>query len=150
MLQKPFDLDDLVVRVQRGVERGRAAAARATRRNGVRAGRTPDGPETTAARIAPEPVELILYVSAESPRSANAIQNIKSVLSRYRSDKVSLTICDLSTESVDGRAGQHRVHADAGEALAGAAHLHPRAHFESRGARSSCSKAARWRADAER
>ena len=39
---------------------------------------------------------MILYVSADSARSANAITNIKRVLSRYRSDKVTLTICDLA------------------------------------------------------
>jgi hypothetical protein len=35
-------------------------------------------------------------LSADSPRSANAIQNIKNVLSPYRSGKVTLTICDLA------------------------------------------------------
>jgi CheY-like chemotaxis protein len=44
----------------------------------------------------PEPVELILYVSAYSPKSSAAINNIKSVLSRVRSSRVRLTICDLS------------------------------------------------------
>jgi hypothetical protein len=47
-----------------------------------------------------EPIELILYVSADSPRSANAITNIKRVLSRYRSDKVTLTICDLARNPI--------------------------------------------------
>ncbi len=42
----------------------------------------------------PDPVELVLYVSAESPGPAHAIRNIKRALSRYRSDRVTLTICD--------------------------------------------------------
>jgi hypothetical protein len=43
----------------------------------------------------PDPIELILYVSAHSPRSASALAQIKRVLRRYKSLRVKLTICDL-------------------------------------------------------
>jgi CheY-like chemotaxis protein len=100
VLQKPFDLDDLVVRVQRGLSAGESRPAPRSG-NGVR--RSNSGrPGDDGRADCPGAVELILYVSAESPRSANAIQNIKTVLSRYRSDKVSLTICDLSTNPALG------------------------------------------------
>ena len=52
----------------------------------------------------PDPIELILYVSAESPRSAIAIEQIKSVLSQHKSLRVKLTICDLSKEPEGGNA----------------------------------------------
>jgi CheY-like chemotaxis protein len=94
VLQKPFDLDDLVVRVQRGVSAGEPRRISASG-HGVR--RSSSGrPGDDGRADCPGTVELILYVSAESPRSANAIQNINNVLSRYRPGKVSLTICDLS------------------------------------------------------
>ena len=54
----------------------------------------------------PEPIELILYVSAYSPKSAAAIQNIKRVLSRYQSSSVRLTIYDLSQDPDAGQADQ--------------------------------------------
>jgi hypothetical protein len=46
-------------------------------------------------------VELILYVSSESPRSSSAVQTIKKVLERFSSSKVKLTVCNLS-ENPDG------------------------------------------------
>jgi len=100
VLQKPFDLDDLVVRVERGLNAGES---RPSARTGNSARRSNSGrPGDDGRADCPGAVELILYVSAESPRSANAIHNIKSVLSRYRSDKVSLTICDLSANPAMG------------------------------------------------
>lgn len=94
VMQKPFDLDTLVLRVQRGLQAAdsRPGGGRAARRSN--SGRPGDDGRADC----PGPVELILYVSTESGRSANAIQNIKSVLSRYRSDKVTLTICDLARD----------------------------------------------------
>ena len=92
VVRKPFDLDHLVTHVRQrleGVEGRRVNVSGARRSSSGRPG--DDG-----RADCPGPVELILYVSAESPRSANAINNIRSVLSRYRSDKVSLTICDLA------------------------------------------------------
>ena len=46
----------------------------------------------------PDPIELILYVSARSPQTASALDQIKSVLGRYRPQRVKLTICDLSKD----------------------------------------------------
>jgi DNA-binding response OmpR family regulator len=92
VMQKPFDLDDLVVRVRRGL-----GAADSRPQGGPAVRRSSSGrPGDDGRADCPGSVELILYVSAESPRSANAIQNIRNVLSRYRSGKVSLTICDLA------------------------------------------------------
>jgi hypothetical protein len=51
-----------------------------------------------------EPVELILYVSAHSPRSAEAIQNILRVIARFSSDRVNLTVHDLSADPSTGLA----------------------------------------------
>jgi CheY-like chemotaxis protein len=97
VFQKPFDLDRLVAHVRQRLDDGgskrpgiggdgRSAASKP--RGGNSHNNHDDG--------CPDPIELILYVSADSPRSATAISNIKRVLSRYRSDKVTLTICDLS------------------------------------------------------
>lgn len=43
-----------------------------------------------------EPVELILYVNAASPRSAAAIARIRQVIRGFKSTRVTLTIHDLS------------------------------------------------------
>lgn len=93
IIQKPFDLDDLVERVRQRMEgdgpRRRRAAAIPPRPGGNRdlGGGDPS---------CPEPVELILYVSAQSPRSFAAVRNIKKVLERFSSSRVKLTVCDLS------------------------------------------------------
>lgn len=92
IVQKPFDLDDLVNRVKRRMEG-----------NGPRR-KTPGGSRPSQADgrggnedgECPEPVELILYVSSRSVRSAAAVKNIEKALSRFRSSRVRLTVCDLS------------------------------------------------------
>lgn len=101
IFRKPFDLDDLVAHVRRRLDGG--DAKRASGGRPVRAARSTNhgGGDHNDC---PEPIELILYVSADSPRSANAINNIKRVLSRYRSDKVRLTICDLAKDPMRGDA----------------------------------------------
>jgi hypothetical protein len=43
----------------------------------------------------PEPVELILYVRADSPRADAAIAAIRQVLGRLQSSKATLTVCPL-------------------------------------------------------
>lgn len=99
IFRKPFDLDDLVAHVRQRLDGGEP------KRPGVN---RPPNPGRSVRRNGgndnncPEPIELILYVSADSPRSANAINNIKRVLSRYRSDKVRLTICDLAKNPTHG------------------------------------------------
>jgi DNA-binding response OmpR family regulator len=98
IIQKPFDLDELIERVRRQTE-GAGSSGPKRRRfsmpvesNGFRGG-TPD---------CPEPVELILYVSSASPRSFAAVRNIKKVLERFHSSKVKLTVCDLSIDPNGG------------------------------------------------
>jgi CheY-like chemotaxis protein len=101
IFRKPFDLDDLVAHVRQRLDGGepkRVSSNRAARAN--RSTNHDDGNHNDCL----EPIELILYVSADSPRSANAINNIKRVLSRYRSDKVRLTICDLARDPTLGNA----------------------------------------------
>lgn len=93
IIQKPFDLDELVERVRQRMEgdgpRRRRAASIPARMVGSRdlGGGEPN---------CPEPVELILYVSGQSPRSFAAVRNIKKVLERFASSRVKLTVCDLS------------------------------------------------------
>ena len=100
IVQKPFDLDDLVTRVRRrlnteGSKRPRLPLS--TPLSSKRPGDQGDGD-------CPDPIELVLYVSAHSPRSAAAIENIKQVLARFSSAKVRLTICDLASDPHKGEA----------------------------------------------
>jgi len=92
VFQKPFDFDHLISHVRRRLDDGgpRRGRNQPAARPGSRSSSNNHGDGC------PEPIELILYVSADSPRSAKAITNIRRVLSRYRSDKVTLTICDLA------------------------------------------------------
>jgi len=97
---KPFDLDELVRRVKhrlegvRRAERGRTGATRSRRPNDEGDG---DGD-------CPDPIELILYVSRYSPKSAAAVANIKRVLARFKSSRVRLTIHDLAESPTAGAA----------------------------------------------
>ena len=103
VFHKPFDLDDLVAHVRQrldGDDSRRAGGSRLVRPAPSK--RRDNGDDHN--NECPDPIELILYVSADSPRSANAINNIKRVLSRYRSDKVRLTICDLARNPTMGNA----------------------------------------------
>jgi DNA-binding response OmpR family regulator len=94
IIQKPFDLDDLIERVRYLVEgdgprRRRAAPAPgAGDGNGRASGGTPNCP-----------VELILYVSSQSPQSSAAVEHVKKVLSRLPSSRVRLSVHDLSLDS---------------------------------------------------
>jgi CheY-like chemotaxis protein len=99
IFQKPFDLDDLVAHVRQRLDGGEPKRGNGHRP--VRPARSTDQDGGNQDEC-PEPIELILYVSADSPRSANAVNNIKRVLSRYRSDKVRLTICDLARNPTRG------------------------------------------------
>jgi hypothetical protein len=86
-------LFDLVLNEERQsvLPRGRR---RADRR--ASSGRPPDD------NPCPDPVELVLYVSARSAQSAQAIGHIKRVLERFDPSHVKLTICDLSQQREDG------------------------------------------------
>ena len=88
---KPFDLDHLVTRVKQRLDGGGKRRPAPEPPPAARSGRPGNNDGDC-----PEPLELILYVSPSSPKSAAAIENIKNVLSRYRSSRVKLTICDLS------------------------------------------------------
>ena len=91
---KPFDLDDLVARVKQRLDGGQRRRASAAPPKGNGSSQRPDDNNGDC----PDPVELILYVSSYSPKSAAAIKNIKRVLSRYQSSRVKLTIYDLSQD----------------------------------------------------
>jgi CheY-like chemotaxis protein len=98
VIQKPFDLDDLIERVRYRVEgegprRRRAALTSRDGDKGDMGGRVPD---------CPDPVELILYISAQSPRSFAAVKNVKKALERFNSSRVKLTVCDLSANPTAG------------------------------------------------
>ena len=99
VIQKPFDLDELVGHVRR-----RLTSERPPQRKPRAATRPPGKPGDDGTPDCPDPIELILYVSPQSPRSASAIANIKAVLSKFHSSRVSLTICDLSTDPAGGNA----------------------------------------------
>ena len=106
VFHKPFDLDDLVAHVRQRLDGGdsKPSANRVVRRAQSKGHGNGGNHDGRNHHECPEPIELILYVSADSPRSANAINNIKRVLSRYRSDKVRLTICDLAQNPTMGNA----------------------------------------------
>ncbi|HJR61745.1 MAG TPA: hypothetical protein VJ813_20225 [Vicinamibacterales bacterium] len=42
----------------------------------------------------PGPIELILYITAQSPRSLLAIEEIKQALRRFSSVRVRMTLCE--------------------------------------------------------
>jgi CheY-like chemotaxis protein len=90
IVQKPFDLDELVERVRRRLDGAPRRVAPATIRRSS-SGR----PGDDGRGDSPDPIELILYVNADTPRSANAIQDIERVLSRNGSGKYTVTICNL-------------------------------------------------------
>jgi len=90
VIRKPFDLDQLVERVRLRLEsekagrpRRPAAAAPESR------GSSGSGPAS------PEPVELILYVNADSPKADAAVAQMRRVLERFNSQKVTVTVCPL-------------------------------------------------------
>jgi CheY-like chemotaxis protein len=96
VIHKPFDLDELIERVRYCVEGDGPRRYRQApiRRNG-------NGNGDGASRC-PEPVELILYVSSQSPRSFAAVRNIQNVLKRFKSSRVKLTVCDLARDPARG------------------------------------------------
>ena len=101
VVQKPFDLDDLVDRVRRRLADGSSPP----RRNPPAVRRSSSGrPGDDGRGDCPDPIELILYVSSHSPRCANAIANIRRALTRHPSGNVRLTIHDLSKDPSKGAA----------------------------------------------
>ena len=95
VIRKPFDLDQLVGRVKQRLEGGTARSrAGGNGKSGVRSPRRGDNGGAAGRR----PIELILYVSAHSPRSATAIKNLQRALARYQPSRIRLTICDLARD----------------------------------------------------
>jgi DNA-binding response OmpR family regulator len=98
IIQKPFDLDELIERVRyrmegEGPRRRRVPSI-------VRPGHMQNSGD--GAPGCPDPVELILYVSSQSPRSFAAVKNIKKVLERFDASRVKLTVHDLSKDPSRG------------------------------------------------
>lgn len=94
VIQKPFDLDDLIERVRLRVEGADGRGPKPPRLtmpvegdSGLRGG----SPEC------PRSIELILYVSSPSPRSSAAVRRIKKALQGFKSPQLKLTVCDPST-----------------------------------------------------
>jgi DNA-binding response OmpR family regulator len=91
VIQKPFDLDDLVERIRQRMEgdgprRHRAPSPSSAPRSG-------DHPDH------PEPVELILYASSQSARAAAAVENLRKLLAKFSSSQVKLTVCELPADA---------------------------------------------------
>jgi CheY-like chemotaxis protein len=97
VIQKPFDLDELIERVRQRME-----GSGGSRRRRPSMPMPHNGHSMGGDSGCPEPVELILYVSSRSPRSFAAVRNIKKVLERFNSSRVKLTVCDLSTNPQGG------------------------------------------------
>jgi CheY-like chemotaxis protein len=95
VVYKPFDLDDLVNQIKERLQAGRPPSRRVPAKKTVRA----DKQQGNGSGECPEPIELILYVSAHSPRSAEAVRKFRQMLSRFSSSRVKLTVCDVSTNS---------------------------------------------------
>lgn len=99
VIQKPFDLDRLVERVRQRLDADSPIRPR------PRVGQAPvsgkNSGDDPGGKGKPDPIELILYVSAHSTRSATAIKNIKQALEGCKGT-VTLTICDLSKDPLQG------------------------------------------------
>ena len=89
---------------------------------------------------------MILYVSADRRGRRTRSSNINNVLSRYRSGKVSLTICDLARDPSVGDQDSIAFTPTLVKRSPG-----PRTfilgHITNPEVLMSCSKGARWRAD---
>jgi DNA-binding response OmpR family regulator len=105
VLQKPFDLDTLVDKVRQRLDLS-SKRPKLPSSIGVvnEAPAQAGGGGGGGAASRPEPVDLVLYVSAHSPRSAHAIENIRRVVERFAPDRVRLTIHDLAADPSKGAA----------------------------------------------
>lgn len=96
VIAKPFDLDHLVSRVRQHLE-GPTRRPKMPFSSTLNGGSIADGKGgRTSARV-----ELVLYVSS-SPQCVRAISTIKAVVAQFSSDRVRLTIHDLSTDPSQG------------------------------------------------
>lgn len=95
VVHKPFDLDELIDQVRRRIEDGSTGRV-------LRVERDPDGRRSLNGHNdgCPEPIELVLYVDAESRRSATTNENIRRILlSLNGSGRFTLTICDAESNA---------------------------------------------------
>jgi CheY-like chemotaxis protein len=95
VIQKPFDLDDLVERIRQRME---GDGARRRRMPPLPGAHVPHSDGDGHQPDRPAPVELILYASSRSPRSAEAVETIRKVLARFNSSRVKLTVCELPAD----------------------------------------------------
>jgi DNA-binding response OmpR family regulator len=95
VIQKPFDLDELVERIRRRMEGEgpRRYRAPSVPSSGPRSGG--DRPDHS------EPVELILYASSRSDRAAAAVEHLRKMLEKFSSSQVKLTVCELPPDAGD-------------------------------------------------
>ena len=99
VISKPLDLDYFLEEVRRLLVTHRPGSRPAGETIVLSSGDTARGGGEPASRI-----ELVLYVSSDSPVSIVAQQNIERLLSRYDPAHVTLTVCDLASEPLAGDA----------------------------------------------
>lgn len=95
VVHKPFDLDELIDQVRRRIEDGSTGRV-------LRVERDPDGRRSLNGHTdgCPEPIELVLYMSAEWRHCATADENIRRILrSLNGSGRFTLTICDAESSN---------------------------------------------------
>jgi len=97
VIGKPFDLDDLVDRVHERLDR----TSRVRRRQQAVARGKVNLPRTYRDGVCPQPIELILYVSVHSRRSAEALETIRGLVERFQTTHVRVTVCDVNGNSTD-------------------------------------------------
>jgi CheY-like chemotaxis protein len=102
IIHKPFDMDDLIERVRYRMEGDGPRRRRQPTTAPMRMANGGDPADDGEGTGCPDPVELILYVSSQSPRSFAAVKNIKKVLERFDSSRVKLTVHDLSQDPSRG------------------------------------------------
>jgi hypothetical protein len=95
VIRKPLDVDDFLARIHALLGPARSKVMDATRDwfsqyvGGTRGDRK---------------LELVLYISANSPSSLRAVRNLQAVLERYDMKQIDFRICDLSREPGDAGA----------------------------------------------
>lgn len=95
VIQKPFDLDDLVGRVRMRLGQRRSSVSRS-----IPSPRSSASSHGVGSGECPDPVELIVYVPRGAQRQARARQ-IQEMLSRFISPHVKLTFCEIPPGSGD-------------------------------------------------
>ena len=93
VITKPLDLDNFLEQVRRILTAEREDQA------------SPPAPETSRSRARNRPrIELVLYVSSESPSSIQARRNLEQLLEQFDMSQVRYTVCDLVREPLAGEA----------------------------------------------